>query len=153
MTIHKILSLLSFFLIISGCAPFNKEPTSNSLESNLSVDLVEKTDMEDALPNSSENCVPKTGSIFGLSRTCKSSRSLFYNPLSTDKIDSPTDAAIRKNDQKDHSRSDEKNRAIASTDYLTDAVYYSLPRNIWSKLTKKEKSKAKQHNSTHRKKR
>lgn len=100
MTIHKILSLLSFFLIISGCASFNKESTSNSLESNLSADLVEKTDMEDALPNSSENCVPKTGSIFGLSRTCKSYSSLFYNPLSKDKIDSPTDAAIRQNDQK-----------------------------------------------------
>ena len=100
MTIHKILSLLSFLLILSGCAPFNKESTSNSLESNLSADLVEKTDMEDALPNSSENCVPKTGSIFGLSRTCKSYSSLFYNPLSKDKIDSPTDAAIRQNDQK-----------------------------------------------------
>ena len=100
MTICKILSLLSFLLIISGCASFNKESTPNSLESNLSADLVEKTDMEDALPNTGENCVPKTGSIFGLSRTCKSSRSLFYNPLSTDKIDSPTDASIRKNDQK-----------------------------------------------------
>ena len=100
MTIQKILSLLSFFLIISGCASFNKESTSNSLESNLSADLVEKTDMEDVLPNSSENCVPKTGSIFGLSRTCKSYSSLFYNPLSKDKIDSPTDAAIRQNDQK-----------------------------------------------------
>ena len=100
MTIHKILSLLSFLLIISGCASFNKESTPNSLESNLSADLVEKTDMEDALPNTGENCVPKTGSIFGLSRTCKSSRSLFYNPLSKDKIDSPTDAAIRKHDQK-----------------------------------------------------
>ena len=100
MTIHKILSLLSFFLIISGCASFNKESTSNSLESNLSADLVEKTDMEEVLPNSSENCVPKTGSIFGLSRTCKSYSSLFYNPLSKDKIDSPTDAAIRQNDQK-----------------------------------------------------
>ena len=100
MTIHKILSLLSFFLIISGCASFNKESTSNSMESNLSADLVEKTDMEDALPNSRENCVPKTGSIFGLSRTCKSYSSLFYNPLSKDKIDSPTDAAIRQNDQK-----------------------------------------------------
>ena len=100
MTIHKILSLLSFLLIISGCASFNKETTSNSLESNLSVDLVEKTDIEDALPNSSENCVPKAGSLFGFSRTCKRSGSLFSNFLATDKIDSSTDAVTVKSDQK-----------------------------------------------------
>ena len=95
MTIHKILSLLSFLLIISGCASFNKETTSNSLESNLSVDLVEKTDIEDALPNSSENCVPKTGSIFGLSRTCKSLALYFTTPFYRQNR-YPTDAAIRR---------------------------------------------------------
>ena len=100
MTTHKIFSLLAFLFITSGCASLNKDSISNRWESTYSADLVEKTDIEDALPNSSENCVPKTGSIFGLSRTCKSSRSLFYNPLSTDKIDRPTDTAIRKNDQK-----------------------------------------------------
>jgi len=100
MKTYKILSLLAFLLIISGCASLNKGSISNSLDSSLSAELVEKTDIGDPVPNSSENCVPKTGSIFGLSRTCKSSRSLFSNPLSTDKIDSPTDAAIRKNDQK-----------------------------------------------------
>ena len=100
MTTHKIFSLLAFLFITSGCASLNKDSISNRWESTYSADLVEKTDIEDALPNSSENCVPKTGSIFGLSRTCKSSRSLFYNLLSTDKIDRPTDTAIRKNDQK-----------------------------------------------------
>jgi len=100
MKTKKILSLLAFLFITSGCASLNKDSITNSWESTYPADLVEKTDMEDAVPNSSENCVPKTGSIFGLSRTCKSSRSLFSNPLSTDKIDSPTDAAIRKNDQK-----------------------------------------------------
>ena len=100
MTIHKILSLLSFLLIISGCASFNKETTSNSLESNLSVDLVEKTEVVDAVPNSSEDCVPKTGTLFGFSRTCKTSGSLFSNVLAADKIDSSTDAATRKSDQK-----------------------------------------------------
>ena len=100
MTIHKILSLLSFLLIISGCASFNKDSTSNSLESNLSADLVEKTDVGDSLPNSSVDCVPKTGSIFGFSRTCKSFSSLFSNPLAADKINSPTDAVVRKNKQK-----------------------------------------------------
>ena len=42
----------------------------------------------------------KTGSIFGLSRTCKSSGSLFRNFLATDKIDGSTDAVIKKSDQK-----------------------------------------------------
>ena len=100
MKIHKILSLLSFLLIISGCASFNKETTSNILESNLSADLVEKTDVGEPVPDSSVDCVPKTGSIFGLSRTCKSSSSLFSNPVASDKLNSQTDAVTRKSDQK-----------------------------------------------------
>jgi len=100
MTTNKILSILAFLLIVSGCASFNKDPISNSWESTLSADLVEKTDLEDPGPNSSVSCVPKTGSIFGFSRTCKSFSSLFNNPTSADKIDSQTDATIRKNDQK-----------------------------------------------------
>ena len=100
MTTRKILSLLAFLFITSGCASLNKEPISNSVESAHSADLIEKNDVGDAVLNSSLDCVPNTGSIFGLSRTCKSSRSLFYNLLSTDKIDRPTDTAIRKNDQK-----------------------------------------------------
>ena len=100
MKTYKILSLLAFLLIISGCASLNKDSISNSLDSSLSAELVEKTDMGDPVPNSSEDCVPTTGSIFGFSRTCKSSRSLFSNPIAADKINSPTDAAIRQNDQK-----------------------------------------------------
>ena len=73
---------------------------SNSGESTYSTDLVEKTDVDDALPNSSVDCVPKTGSLFGFSRTCKTSSSLFSNVLAADKIDSSTDAATRKSDQK-----------------------------------------------------
>ena len=100
MTTYKILSLLSFLLIISGCASFNKELTSNSSESVLSADLVEKTDVGDPVPNSSVDCVPKTGSIFGFSRTCKSSGSLFSNLFVADKIDSSTDVVTRNSDQK-----------------------------------------------------
>ena len=100
MTTYKTLSFLAFLLVISGCASLNEFSISNSLESSRSADLVEKTDMGEPVPNSSEDCVPKTGSIFGFSRTCKSSRSLFSNPIAADKIDSPTDAAISKNDQK-----------------------------------------------------
>ena len=100
MKTHKVLSLLAFLFIISGCTSFNTDLVSNSGESTYSTILVEKTDLEDPGPNSSVSCVPKTGSIFGFSRTCKSFSSLFNNPTSADKIDSQTDAAIRKNDQK-----------------------------------------------------
>ena len=100
MTTHKILSLLAFLFITSGCTSLNTDSMSNSGESTYSTDLVEKTDVDDALPNSSVDCVPKTGSLFGFSRTCKTSGSLFSNVLAADKIDSSTDAVTRKSDQK-----------------------------------------------------
>ena len=100
MTTHKIFSLLAFLFITSGCASLNKDSISNRWESTYSADLVEKTEVVDAVPNSNEDCVPKTGSLFGFSRTCKTSGSLFSNVLAADKIDSSTDAATRKNDQK-----------------------------------------------------
>ena len=100
MTTRKILSLLAFLFITSGCASLNKEPISNSVESAHSADLVEKNDVGDAVLNSSLDCVPNTGSIFGFSRTCKSSGSLFSNLLVADKIDSSTDVVTRNSDQK-----------------------------------------------------
>ena len=100
MTKHKILSLLAFLLITSGCASLNKDPISNSSESTYSLDLVEKNDVGDAVPNSNVDCVSKTGSLFGFSRTCKTSGSLFSNFLAEDKIDSSNDAVTRKRDQK-----------------------------------------------------
>ena len=100
MTTHKILSILAFLFITSGCASLNKDSISNSWESTYSADLVEKTDVGDAVPNSSVDCVPKTGSLFGFSRTCKTSGSLFSNFLAADKIDSSTDAVKVKSDQK-----------------------------------------------------
>ena len=100
MKTHKILSLLAFLFIISGCTSLNTDLMSKSGESTLSTDLVEKTDIDDALPNSSVNCVPKTGSLFGFSRTCKRSSSLFSNFAAADKIDSSTNPVIRDIDQK-----------------------------------------------------
>ena len=100
MTTRKILSLLAFLFITSGCASLNKEPISNSVESAHSADLIEKNDVGDAVLNSSLDCVPNTGSIFGFSRTCKSSGSLFSNLLVADKIDSSTDVVTRNSDQK-----------------------------------------------------
>ena len=100
MTIHKILSLLAFLLITSGCASLNKDPTSESLESTYSADLGEKPNVEEAVPNSSVNCVPKAGSLFGISRTCKRTGSLFANVLAVKKLDSSTDAVTKKSDEK-----------------------------------------------------
>ena len=100
MKTKKILSLLAFLFITSGCASLNKDSISNSLESTYSADLGEKPNVEEAVPNSSVNCVPKAGSLFGFSRTCKRSGSLFSNFLAADKIDSSTDAVTRKSDQK-----------------------------------------------------
>ena len=100
MTTRKILSLLAFLFITSGCASLNKEPISNSVESAHSADLIEKNDVGNAVLNSSLDCVPNTGSIFGFSRTCKSSGSLFSNLLVADKIDSSTDVVTRNSDQK-----------------------------------------------------
>ena len=100
MTSRKILSLLAFLFITSGCASLNKEPISNSVESAHSADLIEKNDVGNAVLNSSLDCVPNTGSIFGFSRTCKSSGSLFSNLLVADKIDSSTDVVTRNSDQK-----------------------------------------------------
>jgi len=73
---------------------------SNSGESTYSTDLVEKIDVDDALPNSSVDCVPKTGSLFGFSRTCKRSDSLISNFTVADKIGSSTDPVIRNIDEK-----------------------------------------------------
>ena len=100
MTTRKILSLLAFLFITSGCASLNKEPISNSVESAHSADLIEKNDVGNAVLNSSLDCVPNTGSIFGFSRTCKSSGSLFSNLFVADKIDSSTDVVTRNSDQK-----------------------------------------------------
>ena len=100
MTIHKILSLLAFLLITSGCASLNKDPTSESLVSTYSADLGEKPNVEEAMPNSSVNCVPKAGSLFGFSRTCKRPGSLFANVLAVKKLDSSTDAVTKKSDEK-----------------------------------------------------
>ena len=100
MKTHKILSLLAFLFIISGCTSLNTDLMSNSGESTYSTDLVEKTGVDDALPNSSVDCVPKTGSLFGFSRTCKRSSSLFSNIIVADKIGSSTDPVIRDIDQK-----------------------------------------------------
>ena len=100
MTTHKIFSLLAFLFITSGCASLNKDTITNSRESIYTADLAEKTDLADGVPNSNEDCVPKTGSLFGFSRTCKTSGSLFSNVLAADKIDSSADAATRKSDQK-----------------------------------------------------
>ena len=77
MTTHKIFGLLAFLFIISGCASLNKDTMSNSWESTYSADLVEKTDVGDVAPNSSVGCVPKKGSLFGFSRTCKRTGPLF----------------------------------------------------------------------------
>ena len=100
MKTHKILSLLSFLFIISGCTSLNTDLVSNSGESTYSTDLVEKTDLDDALSNSSVDCVPKKGSLFGFSRTCKTSGSLLSNFLAADKMDSSTDVVIRTSHQK-----------------------------------------------------
>ena len=100
MKTHKILSLLAFLFFTSGCTSLSTDLMSNSGESTYSTDLVEKTDVDDALPNSSVDCVPKTGSLFGFSRTCKKSSSLFSNFIPADKIDSSTDTVIRNIDQK-----------------------------------------------------
>ena len=100
MTTHKIFSLLAFLFITSGCASLNKDSITYSWESKYPADLVEKTDVGDGAPNSSLDCVPKAGSLFGFSRTCKRSGSLFSNFLATDKIDSSTDAVTVKSDQK-----------------------------------------------------
>ena len=100
MKTKKILSLLAFLFITSGCAFLNKDSITKSWESTYPADLVEKTDVGDGVPNSSVDCVPKEGSLFGLSRTCKRSGSLFSNFLAADKIDSSTDAVKVKSDQK-----------------------------------------------------
>ena len=100
MKTKKILSLLAFLFITTGCASLNKDSMSNSWESTYPADLVEKTDVGDGVPNSNVDCVPKAGSLFGFSRTCKTSGSLFSNVLAADKIDSSTDAVTRKSDQK-----------------------------------------------------
>ena len=97
---YKILSLLAFLFIASGCANINKDPTSDSLESTYSGDLGEKPNVEEAMPNSSVNCVPKAGSLFGFSRTCKRTGSLFSNVLAVKKLDSSTDAVTKKSDKK-----------------------------------------------------
>ena len=100
MTTHKILSLLAFLFITSGCESLNKDSISNRWETTYSTDLVEKTEVVDAVPNSSVDCVPKTGSLFGFSKTCKRSSSLFSNIIVADKIGSSTDPVIRDIDQK-----------------------------------------------------
>ena len=100
MTKHKILSLLAFLLITSGCASLNKDSITNSWESTYPADLVEKTDVGDGVPNSSVDCVAKKGSLFGFSRTCKTSGSLLSNFLAADKMDSSTDVVIRTSHQK-----------------------------------------------------
>ena len=100
MKTKKILSLLAFLFITSGCASLNKDTITNSWESIYTADLAEKTDLADGVPNSSVDCVPKAGSLFGFSRTCKRSGSLFSNFLAADKIDSSTDAVKVKSYQK-----------------------------------------------------
>jgi len=100
MTKYKILSLLAFLFIASGCATTNKDSKSNRMESTLSADLVGTTDAVEVEPNSSVNCVPKTGSLFGFSRTCKRSSSLFGNVPGVNKVDNSTDAVTIKSEVK-----------------------------------------------------
>ena len=70
-------------------------------ESTYSTDLVEKTDVDDALPISSVDCVPKKGSLFGFSRTCKRTGPLFGDVRFAKKnVNSTTDPATVEGDQK-----------------------------------------------------
>ena len=52
MKTKKILNLLAFLFITSGCASLNKDSITNSWESTYPADLVKKTDVGDGVPNS-----------------------------------------------------------------------------------------------------
>ena len=100
MTKYKIFSLLTFLFIASGCATENKGSTESSFKSVFSANLSERTNVQEAAPNSSVNCVSKPGSLFGFSRTCKQSGSLFGNILVGKKMDTSIDDVTEKNDLK-----------------------------------------------------